>query len=57
MSDKKKDVVQESIPPMGLRMIAREFKKDKIAIFSLGLLVILLLVIFIGALFTDQDKV
>ena len=35
MSDKKKDVVQESIPPMGLRMIAREFKKDKIAIFSI----------------------
>lgn len=57
MSDKKKEVTQESIPPMGLRMIAREFKKDKIAIFSLGLLVVLLLVIFIGALFTDQDKV
>ena len=29
MSDKKKDVVQESIPPMGLRMIAREFKKER----------------------------
>ena len=43
MSDKKKEVTQESIPPMGLRMIAREFKKDKIAIFSLGLLVVLLL--------------
>jgi peptide/nickel transport system permease protein len=29
MSDKKKEVVQESIPPMGMRMIARELKKIK----------------------------
>lgn len=40
MSEKKKETVQESIPPMGIRMIAREFKKDKIAIFSLGLLIV-----------------
>ncbi len=57
MSNKTKEVAQESIPPMGIRMIAREFKKDKIAIFSLGLLVIILLVIFIGAVLIDQDKV
>lgn len=57
MSEKNNTAVQESIPPMGIRMIAREFKKDKIAIFSLGLLVVLLLVIFIGAMLTDQDKV
>ncbi len=29
MSDKNKEVAQESIPPMGIRMIAREFKKIK----------------------------
>ena len=57
MSEKNNTAVQESIPPMGIRMIAREFKKDKIAIFSLGLLVVSLLVIFIGAMLTDQDKV
>ena len=34
MSEKNNTAVQESIPPMGIRMIAREFKKDKIAIFS-----------------------
>ncbi|OJG95120.1 ABC transporter, permease protein [Enterococcus thailandicus] len=57
MSEKKDVVAQESVPPMGLRMIAREFKKDKIAMFSLGLLVLLLLFVFIGAILTDQDKV
>lgn len=58
MSDKKKEIqAQESIPPMGIRMIAREFKKDKIAIFSLGLLVVLLLTIFIGAMLTNQEQV
>ncbi len=36
MSEKNNTAVQESIPPMGIRMIAREFKKDKVAIFSLG---------------------
>ncbi|EOL50789.1 MULTISPECIES: ABC transporter permease [Enterococcus] len=59
--DKNKEnvavAVPETIPPMGFRMIAREFKKDKLAIFSLVLLVAILLVVFIGALLTDQDKV
>lgn len=59
--DKNKEIevvaVPETIPPMGFRMIAREFKKDKLAIFSLVLLVAILLVVFIGALLTDQDKV
>lgn len=59
--DKNKEnaavAVPETIPPMGFRMIAREFKKDKLAIFSLVLLVGILLVVFIGALLTDQDKV
>lgn len=50
-------ILTENIPPMGFRMIAREFKKDKLAIFSLALLVVILLVVFIGALLIDQDKV
>ena len=58
--DKNKEntvTVTETVPPMGFRMIAREFKKDKLAIFSLALLVVILLVVFIGALLADQDKV
>ena len=47
----------ESIPPMGLRMIAREFKKDKLAVTSLGLLIIILLGVFIGALLLDPEQV
>ncbi len=58
MTEKKeKTLVQESIPPMGFRMIAREFLKDKIAIFSLILLVATLLFVFIGSAIIDQDKV
>lgn len=46
-----------SIPPMGIRMIAREFKKDKLAMFSLAVLVIILLAAFIGSAVMDQDTV
>lgn len=58
MSEKASAVVaKESIPPMGIRMIAREFKKDKIAMFSLVLLVVLLLGLLIGGFVVDQDVV
>ena len=53
--DKKQETV--SAPPTGFKMIVREFKKDKLALFSLGLLVVLLLTIFIGAMFLDKDAV
>lgn len=33
--EKREEVLQESIPPMGFRMIAREFVKEKMAMFSL----------------------
>jgi peptide/nickel transport system permease protein len=46
-----------SIPPMGIRMIAREFRKDKLAMFSLAVLVIILLAAFIGSAVMDQDTV
>ena len=51
------EIIAETIPPMGFRMIAREFKKDRLAIFSLIVLVIILLTVFIGAIVVDQDKV
>ncbi|MBO0477034.1 ABC transporter permease [Vagococcus sp. DIV0080] len=53
--EKKQETI--SAPPTGFKMIVREFKKDKLALFSLGLLVILLLVIFIGSMFMDQAAV
>ncbi|AQP54074.1 peptide ABC transporter permease [Vagococcus penaei] len=46
-----------SIPPTGLKMIAREFKKDKLAMASLILLVVLLVGIFVSALFMDQASI
>lgn len=43
---------------VGFQVIAREFKKDKLAMFSLSLLIVLLLVIFIGSIFFfDQSDV
>ncbi|MEG0265824.1 MAG: ABC transporter permease [Erysipelotrichaceae bacterium] len=54
-TEKKQEAV--SIPPTGLKMIAREFKKDKLALFSLVLLCVLLIAIFIGAILTDQAAV
>lgn len=58
MSEKEKKVVsQDSNPPMGLRMIAREFTKDKLAMASLLLLVVLLIVIFVGAAMINQSEV
>ena len=57
MSEKKEKVLkQESIPPMGLKMIFREFLKDKMAIFSLVLLVAVLLFVFIGSAVIDQSR-
>lgn len=53
----KKEVNQESIPPMGLQMIFREFLKDKVAIFSLVLLIGILLFVFIGSLIVDKSQV
>ncbi|MFW7359976.1 ABC transporter permease [Vagococcus fluvialis] len=53
--DKKQETI--SAPPTGFKMIVREFKKDKLALFSLGLLTILLLTIFIGAMMLDKDAV
>lgn len=55
--DKKQETVPVSAPPTGFKMIVREFKKDKIAMFSLALLVIIFLFIFIGSMVLDQSAV
>ncbi|WP_332650341.1 ABC transporter permease [Lysinibacillus sp. 54212] len=46
-----------SSPPTGMQVIWREFKKDKIAMFSLVTLVITIIGIFIWALLLDQVEV
>lgn len=57
MSKEKKEQEAVSIPPTGIKMIIREFKKDKLALFSLALLIIIMLTIFIGAIVLDQAAV
>ncbi len=42
-------------PPAGFQVIVREFKKDKVALTAFFILVTLLLVIFIGSFFIDQE--
>lgn len=56
--EKKQPVkVTGNIPPMGFRMIVREFKKDKLAVFSLALLVFILVTVFLGAWLLDQNQI
>lgn len=43
--------------PTGLKVLAREFKKDKLALFSLGFLVMFIIVIFVWAAFLDPKEV
>lgn len=46
-----------SAPPTGLHVIWREFLKDKLALFSLILFILIILGVFIGAIVIDQDEV
>lgn len=46
-----------SAPPTGLRVIWREFLKDKLALFSLIFFILIILWVFIGAIVIDQDEV
>lgn len=46
-----------STPPTGLRVIWREFLKDKLALFSLIFFILIILGVFIGAIVIDQDEV
>lgn len=51
------DDMAASTPPMGFRVIAREFARDKLALGSLILVVVLLATIFIWSFIIDQDVV
>ncbi|HFI0255981.1 TPA: ABC transporter permease [Streptococcus suis] len=53
----KKQVNTASTPPGGFRVIAREFLKDKVALGSLIILVTILLTVFIGSFFLNQEEV
>ncbi|HWI49425.1 MAG TPA: ABC transporter permease [Rummeliibacillus sp.] len=46
----------ESTPATGFKVIWREFKKDKIAMFSLIILLLIIIGVFIWAPFIDQEK-
>lgn len=54
--DLNPDQASDSEAVVGFQVIAREFMKDKLAMFSLGLLITLLLTIFIGATFIFDQK-
>ena len=47
----------ESAPPSGLQVVWREFKKDKLAFYSLIVIGSLIVGILIAAFFIDQEKV
>ena len=64
MENYKKTTEQDAIaqelasaPPTGLRVIWREFLKDKLALFSLIFFILIILGVFIGAIVIDQDEV
>lgn len=52
--EKQEEVV--SSPPTGMQVIIREFKKDKVALFSLIALVVAIVTIFVWAMFIDQQE-
>lgn len=57
MFNKKKNDQSSSTPPGGLRVIAREFAKDKVGLVALVLLVAILSFVFIGSFLIDQEQV
>lgn len=61
MNEQRENIIIEpelssSSPPTGFQVIAREFKKDKLAMFSLIALVIVILGIYIWSLFINQEE-
>lgn len=46
-----------SSPPTGFQVIIREFKKDKLAMFSLIVLGLIIVGVFVAALFIDQKEI
>lgn len=52
-----KEVSHEVSPPTGIQVVLREFKKDKLAMFSLIMIVVLMVAIAILSIVIDQEKV
>ena len=52
----KENTQTKTLNPTGFSVISREFLKDKVALVSLTLLVLILAFVFIGSLFIDQEK-
>ncbi|MDN6161311.1 MAG: ABC transporter permease [Atopostipes sp.] len=57
VSETASEQQEESTPPMGFRVIVREFRKDKVAMFALGVLTLLLLTTLVWYLRLDADAV
>ncbi|WP_279633261.1 ABC transporter permease [Marinilactibacillus kalidii] len=51
------DDASASLPPMGFKVIVKEFAKDKLALASLILMVAILVTVYVVALLLDQDVV
>jgi len=55
--EKDASLHNQEITPSAFKVVAREFKKDKLATFSLAVLTIIILTVFIGSLFFDVKEV
>ena len=53
----KENTQTKTLNPTGFSVISREFLKDKVALVSLTLLVLILAFVFIGSVFIDQEKI
>ena len=55
--EQKNDVVKvESMPPTGIQVVIREFKKDKLALFSFFGITLLIIAILIISMFMNQEE-
>ncbi|MGE7948205.1 ABC transporter permease [Lysinibacillus sp. NPDC093688] len=57
MEQKNDKMTVESTPPTGIQVIIREFRKDKLALFSFFAIILLIIVILIMAMFMNQDEI
>ncbi len=57
LAESASDQEVDSIPPMGFKVIVREFKKDKVAMFALGVLTLFLLTTLVWYIRLDADVV
>ncbi|MGE7689185.1 ABC transporter permease [Lysinibacillus sp. NPDC097214] len=57
MEQKNDKMTVESTPPTGIQVIIREFRKDKLALFSFFVIILLIIAILIIAIFMNQDEI